>query len=94
MRILVKKLIKEDKIEEMKALFGELIAATRKEDGCIEYALFQNAENPRVYILMEEWRDQPSLEAHMQTDHFKTIIPKIDEVTETEYGMEIINQVI
>lgn len=88
MRLIVKRLVKEGKSEELIKVYEQLIAPTRKEDGCISYSLYQDESNPRLFALMEEWRDAEALNRHMQTEHFKTLVPKLNELTEVKYDME------
>jgi len=40
--------------------------ATRAEDeGCITFILYQRQDDPREFVLLEQWRDRASLEAHI-----------------------------
>jgi quinol monooxygenase YgiN len=36
----------------------------RKDPGCEQFDLFQNAENPDQFLLVERWTDEASLDAH------------------------------
>jgi quinol monooxygenase YgiN len=42
-----------------------LTAATREEDGCLAYDLFESQSTPGTYVTVEEWRDQAALDGHM-----------------------------
>lgn len=78
-KIVVKHFIKKDLIDEYIKLMGELVEKTNNSDaGCIEYALFQDSQDPQIITLIEEWENQESLDKHMQSDHFKEIVPKLD----------------
>jgi len=55
-----------------------LIEATRKESGCITYILHQDIKNSNNFAFIEHWKDQASVDAHMRSDHFKTIGPKLN----------------
>lgn len=46
-----------------------LVAATRQESGCLAYDLFESGAAPGVFVTVEEWADQASLDAHMTTPH-------------------------
>lgn len=94
MRMIVKRLVKEGKSEELIKIYEQLIALTRKEDGCISYGLYRDEKNPRLFALMEEWRDAGALDRHLQTEHFKTLVPKLNELTEIRYDPEKYNTVI
>ena len=43
-----------------------LIAPTRNEDGCIEYRLHQDHDDPAVFIFYENWENESSLARHME----------------------------
>lgn len=46
-----------------------LAAATRNEDGCLGYDLFQSQADPTVFVTVEQWREQADLDAHLQSPH-------------------------
>jgi quinol monooxygenase YgiN len=52
--------------EAWRALLGELHRSTHAEDdGCISYAFYRQADDPRRYVLHEQWRDADALNAHV-----------------------------
>ena len=46
-----------------------MMAASRAEDGCDEYAYAQDLLEPGLIRVSERWRDFPALEAHFRTPH-------------------------
>jgi len=48
----------------------DLISASRKEDGCINYNLLTDIEDENALVMLEQWKDIDSLKKHMKTDHF------------------------
>ena len=58
---------------ESRAAIGEalpaVIAATRAEDGCIEYGCYEDTQAPGRYVFVERWRDQAALDRHLGTPH-------------------------
>ncbi len=50
------------------ALAG-LARASRDEDGCLGYDVFESAGAPGVFVTIEEWRSQADMDAHMGTPH-------------------------
>jgi quinol monooxygenase YgiN len=60
----------------------KLIAPTRKENGCIEYRLHQDNQDPAVFLFYETWEDAGSLEKHINTDHYKTYVKAVGEMIE------------
>jgi quinol monooxygenase YgiN len=59
--------------KEFEAVAKELVEKVRaNEPGCRLYALHR-AESPDTYVFMERYVDQAAVEAHMQTEYFKTL---------------------
>lgn len=81
-KVVAKSVVKEDKIDEYKNNVDELIEKTRNEEKNISYELYQDLDNPNVLTFIEEWEDKAGLDKHMESDHFKKIVPKLDELRE------------
>ncbi|MDV7142458.1 putative quinol monooxygenase [Tropicimonas sp. TH_r6] len=60
-----------DKIELVKAELLKLISPTRAEEGCINYDLHQDNENPAHFFFYENWETRPLWQAHMEAPHLK-----------------------
>jgi quinol monooxygenase YgiN len=76
-RIIAKNFIKPDSIEKAKPLFRELVAASRKDAGCLEYRLHYDDKEPGLFVFVEEWADQGAVDKHNNAEHFKRIVPQI-----------------
>ena len=44
---------------------------TRREPGCIFYVVQRSRENPRHYLIYEQYKDAAALDAHRNSPHFK-----------------------
>lgn len=62
---------KEDKIELVKSELLKLIDITRSEEGCINYDLHQDNENPGHFLFYENWESRELWQAHMGNQHLK-----------------------
>ncbi|MEN3279231.1 MAG: hypothetical protein V7607_371 [Solirubrobacteraceae bacterium] len=51
----------------------ELAAASSAEPGNVHYIPHRDPEDPRVFLLYEQYRDKAAFEEHGQTEHFKTL---------------------
>ena len=47
-----------------------LVEASRKEDGCLAYDLFESATIPEHLMICEAWRDRKALDSHSVSAHF------------------------
>jgi quinol monooxygenase YgiN len=61
--------VKPDKHGPYLAGARAMIAATRKEDGCIFYDLTQSITAPNEFTFVERWTTRAALEAHFDTPH-------------------------
>ncbi|MCW8345943.1 MULTISPECIES: putative quinol monooxygenase [Vibrio] len=59
----------EDKIELVKSELLALIDATRAEEGCINYDLHQDNNNPAHFTFYENWTSPELLQAHLRSAH-------------------------
>lgn len=55
----------EGKVDEVVAAFAACIDQTHQEEGCLAYALHRDATDPAHLVLVERWRSQADLDAHM-----------------------------
>lgn len=76
--IIAKVEAKKESLTQVKAELLKLIAPTLKEDGCIQYDLHQDNENPSVFMFFENWESQDLWEAHMQSSHLKAFVESTD----------------
>lgn len=79
---IAKATVKKNKLKEFKDAALELVKNSKTEDGCMEYALYENNENSYVLTIVEKWRDQKAIEKHISTDIFKKNIEKIQNYSE------------
>ena len=48
-----------------------LVSMTIKEEGCLKYDLHQDLKDDNKFFFYEEWTTQDTLNAHLESDHFK-----------------------
>ena len=72
--------IKNGKIQEFAAALDKCVVNTRKEAGNHSYTPYTDLADPHKFIIVEEWESQASLDAHMQTPHFKQLIEELDNL--------------
>ena len=51
--------------DTMREILVELAAQTRKEAGCLHYALFQQDGAAHIFQTVERWADGAAVDAHM-----------------------------
>lgn len=83
-RVVAKNFLKEGKKEEAIKIFKKLVEMTVIEKGCIEYEVFEDIKNPNTLTMLEQWESMEDLTAHMNSEHFKTLVPQLGEFMEKE----------
>ncbi len=58
-----------DKVELVKSELLKLIETTRAEEGCIQYDLHQDNENPAHFMFYENWTSRELWQTHMNAPH-------------------------
>lgn len=82
--VVAKVVAKKGFVESVRSELLKLVVPTRKEDGCIEYRLHQDNDNPAVFVFYENWESTACLEKHMGSDHFKSYVSAIDGMIEAK----------
>lgn len=88
-RVVAKNQVKPEKIQEFMGLCKKLVEASLKDEGCIDYGLYGELENPEILTFLEEWKDEKSLDAHLNSNHFKEIFPLLSEFLEKETEINV-----
>jgi quinol monooxygenase YgiN len=82
-----------DKIEDMKAILVAIIEPSRNEAGCLQYDVFAEIEAPHKFTCIERWKDQASLDTHLQSPHMQEAVKKLDELLATPPDLRILKAV-
>jgi quinol monooxygenase YgiN len=62
---------KEGKADEIARILQTMIPISRAEPGCALYTVNRSVDDPRKFLLYEQYHDKSGYEAHMATDAFK-----------------------
>lgn len=76
--VVAKLTVNEAAVQAVKAELLKMIEPTRLEEGCIEYRLHQDNDDPKVFFFFEMWEDLACLERHMATPHFSRYIAAVE----------------
>jgi quinol monooxygenase YgiN len=58
--------VKEERDDAWRELVPQLTQSTRAEDaGCLNYTYHRQLDNPREYVLYEQWQDEDALTRHL-----------------------------
>jgi quinol monooxygenase YgiN len=89
LKVVAKMTVAPEAKDSVTALVEELVAATVKEDGCINYNFCQELEGTDSYAIIETWASKEALDAHMQSEHFTRLIPEISALVTGEIEIAV-----
>jgi len=72
--------VKEGKEKEFIEIATKLVTATRAEEGNLFYTLYQSTENPLVFIVYEEYKDDDAFEFHANSAHFAAFLEATNDL--------------
>ncbi len=87
--MVAKNYVKPEKVQEFLGLCKNLVELSLKDEGCIDYGLYQELENSETLTFLEEWTDEKSLDQHLNSNHFKEIFPLLSEYLEKETEINV-----
>lgn len=74
-------LITETEEKRKKAIEAatELVAFSLHDKGCISYDLYGSLTNSDRLMIVETWESEEDLKAHTESDHYKSLSPKLHD---------------
>jgi len=83
---------KEGKDNEIAAILQTMIPISRAEPGCALYTVNRSVEDPRKFLLYEQYHDKSGYEAHMATEPFKEkilgqVVPMLESRVRSFYEL-------
>jgi quinol monooxygenase YgiN len=67
-----------DQVDLVKVELEKLVPATRSEQGCIQYDLHQDNENPTHFLFYENWESRELWQTHMNAPHLAAYMQATD----------------
>lgn len=74
---------KSDKVEFVKSELTKLIKPTLAEDGCQQYDLHQDNDDPAHFLFYENWDSRDLWQAHMNAPHLLAFMESTDGALES-----------
>ncbi len=63
--------VREDAVERAKELALGIVGPSREEEGCHNYDVHQQLDDPTVFVWHETWRDRTALDEHFGKSYFQ-----------------------
>lgn len=58
----------------------ELVELSLHDKGCVDYDLYGSLTNDDHLLIYETWESQADLEAHMASEHFRRLVPRLEQL--------------
>ena len=91
-KVVAKMLIKEDKIDAFVEACKECAVLSKQDEGNIGYTFNVSVDNPCLFAMIENWKDQASLDAHMKQPHFLKSMAVTKECAAGEPTIELFRE--
>jgi quinol monooxygenase YgiN len=65
---------------QMKGFLDQLVAASKQEEACLQYELYQSAADETQFIFHETWASEEGLDQHVKQEHFQLFSQQITEL--------------
>ncbi len=82
---------KDDTIEELKALLGTMVQASRVEEGCLLYNIYQMKDKPTTFVVVEAWENDEALEGHKHSEHYLHYKNHYEPFTADKYADDLVS---
>ncbi len=69
---------KPEAVDALRVALRALVAASREEEGCLAYDLYESAAAPGTFVTMERWTGREALDVHMQSPHISDALAAAD----------------
>lgn len=94
LKVIATFIVKMNRFDDFIETAKSLVALSREEKGCLKYELYRESQNTQMLTIIEEWEDKNSLEAHMKSKHFNTMIPLIEQCVSEKIKINIYEKLI
>lgn len=72
---------KPGKEEEFKtAMVAQAARCLANEEGCLQFDVTQDPRNPTRFVMLEVYKDDASIKAHQESQHFKDFRPLVADL--------------
>ena len=65
---------------ELRQKLTGFVAPTRAENGCVQYDLHEEENQPGHFLFFERWTSAQALEAHLASPHIASVLPELGPI--------------
>lgn len=83
MELMIEIKTKPEKLQELYQTLQSLLSMIRKEKGCLEYRLYRDTEEEKIFFISINWQTQANLENYLRSVSGNAFLGAIDLLSET-----------
>lgn len=80
--------------DELGTRLQALLAPTRREAGCLGYALHRSSDDPDLFVLYENWRSRRDLDEHLATPYLLDFFAQAPRLLAQDVAMRFFSPAI
>jgi quinol monooxygenase YgiN len=77
--ITAKVFLKPEKVEDFIKSAAWIVDLTHKEEGCLEYTMYQDPNNKTNFLFFERYKNQAAIDTHFAATYFKEFGAKVGD---------------
>ena len=81
--------VKPEYVSAYKKAFAKCKEATVKEEGCLDYGVYQSPEDSTEFLVHENWANEAALARHSQTPHLKQLLEETKEMISRQSNKKV-----
>jgi quinol monooxygenase YgiN len=66
--------------EEIRATLLNMVAESRKEPACLQYDLYQDDNDPDVFVFQEIWESREGLDTHNEQPYIRAFVASLEKL--------------
>lgn len=66
--------------DEVRAALLNMVTESRKEPACLQYDLYQDDNNPNVFVFQEIWESREGLDAHNAQPYIQAFVASLEKL--------------
>jgi len=80
---------KDNYINELKSLLETMVKASRAEEGCLLYNIYQTNNDLKTFVVIETWESESALNGHKNSEHYKHYKANFEPFTANKWSNEL-----
>lgn len=71
---------KQEHVGKVREILLSMVTESRKEEACLQYDLYQDGSDPRVFVFQEIWASPEGLAQHNERTYIRAFAASLDKL--------------